>query len=577
MTAHPFKGHSFVDPISNASFLSSVDLDKHLQGLMNGTGDPDILSEYLHELAHHVCMRSAVGRSLQLLWLRSTMTAEGRADERVADAAKVYAFEILMQPWLEGIATFVQYDLVPGIAGTSGMRSSVTLGIWNHFFRGRTNSVEGAPISPMWAGMMHRFLAEHRLSATVVSDKADLLVSPLYVNIDKGGYLAGYLCVKAFRELAGARSALGDDPEFVYMYLVNLLFNDLGLVDVLLAKDSDSKAAVNRIAEHIRARIESIIRAGYDGGLATDMARFKDYASRPDQKAAPGDYRFYESGIFTDASVRAGKEKLAASMKKISADAASERLMAMSMFFVLGSQRVRVRVPRNGLYFQMELGEAPMNELLAFRLLQAGEYDSEIVFSTIPEINAFAVSVYIDGRIAHIGLPDSWRGTAVEDVLRAQDFRRGPLTKAIDSRLVTLAGLLRANGDLDGITKDIATTQLELEQAYHGFGLGFYLAGPAGGAEQDVAVEAMARTGMWKVLGRRRELVLAESILSIAMSNSTGRRMALSASHNFDPLERLSSEMSINLEAAADDLCDISAESGLGFYYRNGDVEGARW
>ena len=79
-----------------------------------------------------------------------------------------------------------------------------------------------------------------------MSDKCDLLVSPLYVNIDKGGYLAGYLCVKAFRELAGARSALGKDPEFVYMYLINLLFNDLGLVDVLLARDVSSTAAVNR-------------------------------------------------------------------------------------------------------------------------------------------------------------------------------------------------------------------------------------------------------------------------------------------------------------------------------------------
>ena len=172
MTAHRFKGHSFVDPLSNISFLSSVDLDKHLQGLIQGAGDLDILGEYLHELAHHVCMRSAVRWSLQLLWLRSTMTDERSADERVADAAKVYALQFLMQPWLEGIATFAQYDLVPG---TTGMRSSVTQGIWNYFLRGRTDGLKDAPMSPMWASLMHRFLAEHRISAELCQTSATCL------------------------------------------------------------------------------------------------------------------------------------------------------------------------------------------------------------------------------------------------------------------------------------------------------------------------------------------------------------------------------------------------------------------
>ena len=174
--------------------------------------------------------------------------------------------------------------------------------------------------------------------------------------------------------------------------------------------------------------------------------------------------------------------------------------MAMSMFFVLGSQKGRARVPKNGIYFRLDLGEAYLDELPAFRLLQAGEYESEIVFMAIPEIDASAMAVYIDGRIAYIGLPGSWRGTAVEDVLREQDFRREPLTKAIDSRFDSLISLLQANGRYDEIITEILTAQLELEEAYHVFGLGFYLSGPAGGGGLHDAVQTMARTGMWNVL-----------------------------------------------------------------------------
>src|SRR5437879_12139926 len=69
------RDRSFIDPVSNVTLLSSVDLEAHLGSLIELDLPRSCLPAFLHEATHHWSFFSPVGVAMALLKLRARRRA----------------------------------------------------------------------------------------------------------------------------------------------------------------------------------------------------------------------------------------------------------------------------------------------------------------------------------------------------------------------------------------------------------------------------------------------------------------------------------------------------------------------
>jgi len=419
---------------------------------------------------------------------------------------------------------------------------------------------------------MRSSLASFRFSKEIVRKKADLLLSPLS-NL-RGGYLAGYLCVKTFQEQCEHATALAEDTDFAYLYLIHFLMDDYGMVDVLLAEHDDPVNAIQRVADHITARIELIASPLFSKHIATDMRSFETWLNKQRPSPSASARRFsrvhrssFSRGAFASASSKFYEANAAAS-RDLDLDL---DLLESHLFFVLGSVVGTASFHDDGRTFVFEYGDDRTTELQSLCEMTPGDHEAEMTQLLVPVLAASAGSIAVDDSILAIERPDSFAGTVLESILGRKVSHRDGSIAGIHARQDLLVSKLKSTGRMPQIIAALASASGLAQSYYNGLGLSGVAKTPA---QLEHIVHMMNDTGVWEILNKRRDLVLTLSILSIASSNRRGRLMLRDRFKGVDPLKAQLEAFDISPESALSDL--FNTPTGLrdlavqGYWTRNG-------
>lgn len=253
---HASRSHT--DALTNLVVLSSFDIGRHFQEIVDRDLPIATLPTFLHEATHHWCFDTPVGLALHLLFMRARRAAlrpEGENRWQILDS--VVRYEVardFIYPLSEGIALFAEHDAIPGAAKTisTPMMSAAALYGRGYAFEGE-QPYETLPL----------VLAGARISRGHTRRKAALLLEPM--SCAKGGYLPGYMLVKGLWRHAWPKSELFRDSDFFLQYLRAQLFDDWGLVARLLDDNKKDIGALDAIMSHIAARLRNFIEVAVDG------------------------------------------------------------------------------------------------------------------------------------------------------------------------------------------------------------------------------------------------------------------------------------------------------------------------
>ncbi|MGN7970202.1 hypothetical protein [Microbacterium sp. 22296] len=506
---------SFVDLLSNRAFLREVELDEELAELAVGAGNPNIMPIFLHEAAHFSSMSRWLGTALTLLWLRASSTVRDRPEsQRAADAARIAAFSNLMRPWLEGIACYAQFDATPG--GAESLSSVGQMFLSNFVaedLRAKAAQSGGSISDDDLSELIAQKLARMRFAKQSVSKKADLLLSPLHFA--DGGYLAGYLCVKAFAGICESASGLASDTDLMLSYVQSVVLEDPGLIVALLRTSDDRREAVSFLAEKVRDRIAFVSSQDFRSAVPDDLARF-------DHDLATGGLSsdFAQSRHVWDAdAVEAAADLLTNELQQAMVDPLGHDALLIRNVFTVGTSAGTAKVDASGTKMIFDYGNDKTEEKTLLVPLDPGEHAGSLTFMIVaPELSP-AVSIEVGGRVVSLTADERILNGPVGALLRDHSFDIDGalrLLEARDLRLIELElpgawGLFRPAG----IEDSPATWNSYLE-------LALFVA-------RDRArelFESMWETGVWNLLGKRRELVLALVLVSTSSSNHDHDLMA---------------------------------------------------
>ncbi|MGN6187880.1 MAG: hypothetical protein ACTHOE_03185 [Conexibacter sp.] len=242
--------------MTNATLLSSVQLDFHLGNLLAGRFPLDALPSFLHEATHHWCLFNPVGLALTLLNLRARRRAlaSGDADfpadalDVLDDYARYDAIVRVHAPLAEGLACFAEFDALPGDSSVATQLLHTLVG----------GLVRSDPNADAW-GSLTRALLAARSGRAFVERKTDVLLQGM--GRGTAGYLSGYLTVKNLWGVARARADRFADTDLFLNFATNYFYADLGLVAHLLDPDTSDFGAVERIVEYHGQRLVDFARA----------------------------------------------------------------------------------------------------------------------------------------------------------------------------------------------------------------------------------------------------------------------------------------------------------------------------
>lgn len=255
-------GRSFVDPVTNVTLLSPVQLDFHLVHLLAGRFPLEALPSFLHEATHHWCLFNPVGVALTLLNLRARRRAVAVGDPEVAagidtldvvdDYVRYDAIVRVHSPLAEGLACFAEFDSLPG-------SSSVASQILHTL---ATNFTEIGRDGDVW-DELRRTLIWARSGRRFVDRKTDVLLQGM--GPQTAGYLAGYLTIKNLWRVAWSLEDRMEDTDLFLNFTASYFYADLGLVAHLLDPQTSDYGAVTQIVNYHGARL-----AGFRDALTPD-------------------------------------------------------------------------------------------------------------------------------------------------------------------------------------------------------------------------------------------------------------------------------------------------------------------
>ena len=248
-----------LDLITSAGLISSQPISEYFESIRLGRLPYDLFATFLHEATHQWCLWSPVGTSLSLLNLE--LHRECRRDalfllvpSAVPIQARVSTVRRVLEPLLEGMAQFAEFDLYTGTSSVTSSITEWTMTLFNH------EAGELIGNDPL-----HRFrylLLKFRSSDSGIRRKADMLVRPL--TAERGGYLTGYLTVKNLWHSAVRRSPRLRDPDLFLTYLRSLVFEDFGLAEILLGPPTDEYVDFDRLSARVIERLKLLSRGDLD-------------------------------------------------------------------------------------------------------------------------------------------------------------------------------------------------------------------------------------------------------------------------------------------------------------------------
>jgi hypothetical protein len=349
---------SFTDPVTNATLLSSIDLEAHLGSIMQFELPGDCLPAFLHEATHHWCFFSPVGTTLAFLAQRARRRAALIAAEAapaidawdlVDDLVRYKAGTECLRPLSEGLALFAELDVVPG---SSKVTSDVMLSAAVCFLLGRSEVEEREPLVglPLFA-LLHSV----RCSQRTISRKTNLLLQPLRASAELS-YLPGYLVARNLWLEMWRRSPRLSDTDLALLYMYGYFYCDYGLVAHLLEPDRQDVAAVDAIAGYVVERLQSLPAADHEPNL-DELERSADLPLHSED----GEAQPPIPNLGTDPELwELGQRRFAAMLEELHAEAASGdtpagRLaqrdlwaLAQRELLCIGRDEVTVRVRDNG-------------------------------------------------------------------------------------------------------------------------------------------------------------------------------------------------------------------------------------
>jgi hypothetical protein len=271
------------------------------------------LSSFIHEGVHHWCFHSVVGAALALLRVRArsnVMASLGRADVAADQLAveDIVRFELartLLRPLAEGLAVFAEQDVALGSTPVASQPMR-----WTYFCFAPPSQEE---LESSWGYSLAALLQDLRLDRVNVRRKSSLLVGPL--DCDEGGYLAGYLTVKALWIMSTEKDNRLLDTDLFYSFLRRYIYEDYGFVEVLLDTSRVGPEAGEAIAEYLQVRLAKFTSIDFATELDAFIQSNLDAPSRPlENIGGHSNDRGYEP-IGTDARRHeAGRRALAQSV-----------------------------------------------------------------------------------------------------------------------------------------------------------------------------------------------------------------------------------------------------------------------
>ncbi|MER7468849.1 hypothetical protein, partial [Streptomyces sp. NPDC097981] len=182
------------------------------------------------------------------------------------------AFIALQRPLAEGLALFAEFDL--SSHGTLPRLCPVLARVADYFGPGAIASFEPEERrDAVTRDVLDFVLGSTRRQREAVTRRCDVLVRS--ADPEDGGYLPGYLLVKALWSAGMGVDARLGDPELFFSYAIAYLYTDLGLIAHLLDED-DSQRTVDQMIEYFVRRVIDFGRADHAANLDEFLANNQD-------------------------------------------------------------------------------------------------------------------------------------------------------------------------------------------------------------------------------------------------------------------------------------------------------------
>jgi len=265
MRFRDFQDTSWVNLFTNEVFLKDIN-PSSLSNIIIGQKLPkEIFFSFIHEAMHNWCFYSNVGNALFLTRIRAYSKSNkiintariASTDERwdiYTDYIRFISLQRILQPLIEGMALFSEYDSFPTdtevIPPPLLYCSLVFCGIPKDKLFKNGNTIEKIE------GAYKEFLYERRFKGGGVMRKSELLVSSICVS--QSPYLAGYLTIKNIQLMLLESSPRFIDPNLFLYFLWTYLFNDYGLIDLLLNDQIKDEMVPVSLCQYLANRIDNI-------------------------------------------------------------------------------------------------------------------------------------------------------------------------------------------------------------------------------------------------------------------------------------------------------------------------------
>lgn len=237
--------------LSNILFLSESPITDYIACFEHGSLPEFLLPVFLHEATHHWCLTSIVGNALavnELKIQRAFLDSDGLLEsDSLALWSKMSAIRRLLEPLLEGLALFADFD---AYSGSSTIVSAVQN--WAAILFTRSLKIEIPTTMPL--ERLRYLLCAYRSSEIAMRRKSDILVRPL--TTANGGYLLGYLTVKNIWSNSLKRSKRLADSDLFLAYLRSIVFEDPIFADMILGQSDDAVNSINALMTHFHQRLK---------------------------------------------------------------------------------------------------------------------------------------------------------------------------------------------------------------------------------------------------------------------------------------------------------------------------------
>jgi hypothetical protein len=240
---------SWTDAVTNKVVLRGLDGSAYLKWLSaRSVRLEPIIPQFLHEITHHWCFDSCVGRALALSRMRAGLAVIGMgagAETRLAaDVARYEAAAVLLRPLAEGLALFAELDTRTGganIVSQPLMALQMCFGF----------AVQPGPRREDVSLMA--LLQGSRLKRDFVDGRKAALYFRPFDCAD--AYLPGYLAVKGLHAALGRRVPEFEDRDLFLCYLRAFVYEDPLLARALLSTGEDELEGANQVGQRIQERL----------------------------------------------------------------------------------------------------------------------------------------------------------------------------------------------------------------------------------------------------------------------------------------------------------------------------------